>query len=221
MEIKVLVVDDEIHIRKLITDYLKNENYEVIEAIDGDDALYKFYENKNIDLVILDVMMPGKSGYEVAKILRKLSDIPIIFLTALSSIQNELDGFKFGADDYISKPFEYSVFIARVNSLLNRLYKKKSSRLNNLEINTNERSLKLNQKEIKLTLKEYELIMYLIQNKNSALPRRQILDNVWGFDFYGDERTVDTHIKQLRNKLGKEGDNIQTIRGFGYKFEVK
>lgn len=221
MEVKILVVDDELHIRKLIVNYLTNEHYEVIEAIDGDDAIYKFYENNNIDLVILDVMMPGKNGYEVAKIIRKESNTPIIFLTALGSIQNELAGFQSGADDYISKPFEYLVFIARVNSLLNRLNKRKSCTVNNLEINTNEHSLKLNKQEIKLTPKEYELIVYLINNRNTALSREQILDNVWGFDFYGYERTVDTHIKQLRNKLGDEGNNIISIRGYGYKFEVK
>ncbi len=221
MSTKILVCDDEKHIRRLICDYLINENYQVIEAIDGQDAIDQFYKHRNIDLIILDVMLPQKSGYEVAIHIRKESEVPIIFLTALGSIQNELKGFSSGGDDYISKPFEYSVFIARINSILKRINKKKSYILNGLEINVAEHYVKIDNIDINLTPKEYELLLYLINNKNITLSREQILDNVWGYDFYGDERTVDTHVKQLRSKLNQEANNIITIRGYGYKFEVK
>ncbi|QVK17930.1 response regulator transcription factor [Mycoplasmatota bacterium] len=221
MKTKILVCDDERHIRRLISDYLINENYEVIEAIDGEDAIDKFYDNHHIDLIILDVMMPRKNGYDVAKIIRKESDIPIIFLTALGNVQNELEGFESGGDDYISKPFEYSVFIARVNAMLKRNNTIKSHCVNGLEINVNEHYVKVNEETINLTPKEYELLLFLINNKNNTLSREQILNNVWGYDYYGDTRTVDTHVKQLRYKLKNEGNSIITIRGYGYKFEVK
>ncbi len=221
MNTKILVCDDEHHIRRLIVDYLKNENYDVIEAVDGDDAIDKFFDHKNIDLIILDIMMPKRDGYDVAKIIRKESEVPIIFLTALGSIQNELKGFESGGDDYIAKPFEYSVLVARVNSMLKRMNKKKSYHFNGLEVNTNEHYVKVDNEDVSLTPKEYELLLYLINNKNIALSREQILDNVWGYDYYGDERTVDTHIKQLRNKLKDKGNMVMTVRGYGYKFEVK
>jgi len=221
MKTKILVCDDEKHIRRLIVDYLTNENFDVVEAIDGEDALDKYYESQQIDLIILDVMMPKKNGFEVARIIRKDSDTPIIFLTALGSIEKELQGFESGADDYISKPFEYTVFIARVNSILKRINKKKSYVVNGLEVNVLEHYVKINNDTINLTPKEYELLLYLINNQNIALSREQILDHVWGYDFYGDERTVDTHIKQIRNKLNQEGNYITTIRGYGYKLEVK
>lgn len=221
LKTKILVCDDEKHIRRLVCDYLINENYEVIEAVDGDDAIDKFFDHRNIDLIILDVMMPKRNGYDVAKIIRKESDSPIIFLTALGSVQNELEGFQSGGDDYISKPFEYSVFVARVNSILKRINKKKSHSINGLEINVDQHYVKINKETINLTPKEYELLLYLVNNKNNTLSREQILDNVWGYDYYGDTRTVDTHVKQLRNKLKNEGNSIITIRGYGYKFEVE
>jgi two-component system, OmpR family, response regulator ResD len=221
MKYKILVAEDDKHIRKLISDYLRSENYEVIEAIDGKDALDKFYDHHNtIDLLILDIMMPYKKGYEVCQIIRKDYNTPVIFLTALSDTEHEIKGFDVGADDYITKPFEYQVFVSRVKSILKRVNKQKKYSINNIEINIDAHQVKIGQEDITLTPKEFELLIYLVNNKNIALSREQILDSVWGYDFYGDIRTVDTHIKQLRAKLKYEGESIKTVRGYGYKLEV-
>ncbi|MDF2698826.1 MAG: srrA [Haloplasmataceae bacterium] len=221
MKNSILVAEDDKRIRRLLCDYLVNEDYHVVEAINGQDAIDKFYSVQNLDLIILDIMMPILTGIEVCKEIRKNSEVPIIFLTALNSVNNELEGFGVGADDYITKPFEYNVLMARINSIFKRINKKRNYLVNNIEINIDEHYVKINDTDVNLTPKEYELLLYLVNNKNIALSREQILNNVWGFDFFGDERTVDTHIKQLRAKLGSEGDYIKTIRSYGYKLEVK
>ncbi|MGE5633078.1 MAG: response regulator transcription factor [Caulobacteraceae bacterium] len=222
MAIKVLVADDEKRIRKIIGDYLKNEGYCVIEAEDGEDALAKFHENKDIDLIIVDVMMPKKNGWQVCEQIRSESEIPIIFLTALGECSDETYGLDIGADDYIVKPFRYEVFIARVRAVLRRLHKREETfySINEIEIDTVKRTVKKAGEIVELSPKEYELLIYLIKNERIALERDRIIDAVWGYDYYGDRRTVDTHIKNIRAKIGSVGNYIKTIRGFGYRFEV-
>jgi two-component system, OmpR family, response regulator ResD len=217
--ITILVVDDEQHIRALLADYLRNEHFHVIEAVDGQDALEQF-EKHPIDLILLDVMMPRMNGYEVSKTIRKQSTIPIIFLTALGQSNDEIEGFNAGADDYIAKPFEFHILMARIHAILKRSNKLEVYRVNQIEINEQQHVIKINDAMINLTKKEYDLLLYMVKHKNIALSREQILDVVWGYDFFGDDRTVDTHIKQLRSKLGDEGNSIKTIRGYGYKLEV-
>lgn len=223
MSYKILVVDDEKRIRKIIGDYLKNDGYDVVEAENGLDAIEKFYSTKDIDLLILDVMMPGKSGWEVCKEVRKQSAVPIIFLSALGELTDETHGLNIGADDYIVKPFRYEIFMARVKSALRRIAKNASDIycFNEVEIDTMSRVVKCKGAKVDMSLKEFELLIYLIKNQNIALERDRILDSVWGYDFYGDRRTVDTHIKNIRAKIGTVGECIKTIRGFGYKFEVE
>lgn len=222
MGINILVVDDEKRIRKLIGDYLRNDGYGVVEAENGMEAIEKFYSNTDISLIILDVTMPRMNGWEVCKDIRKESDIPIIFLTALGEWYDEAKGLEMGADDYIVKPFRYEVFIARVRSILRKVNKASEGfyHLGKLEVNTNSRTVKYEGASIDMSPKEYELLIYLINNKNIALERDQILDAVWGHDFYGDKRTVDTRIKNIRAKIGLAGNYIKTIRGVGYKLEV-
>lgn len=222
MPIKILVAEDEMRIRKLIKDYLQNEGYEIIEAEDGKDALQKFYLNNDIDLILLDIMMPKMNGWKVCEEIREESDIPIIFLTALGESHDEIQGLELGGDDYITKPFRYEVFIARIKATLRRANKISEGihYIEDLEIDTNSRKVKLDNEEIILSPKEYDLLIYLIDNKNIALERDKILDAIWGYDFYGDPRTIDTHIKTLRAKLGDLGDKIKTVRGVGYRFEV-
>jgi two-component system, OmpR family, response regulator ResD len=222
MKYTILLAEDDLNIRRLLIDYLHNENYHVIEAIDGRETIDLFNENRQqIDLVILDVMMPHLNGYEVCKKIREDSKVPIIFLTALGDISNELNGFSLGADDFITKPFEYQLLIARIQSVLKRVNKTKNISINNTLINIESHEVSINGTVISLTPKEFELLIYLVNNKNIALARDQILDHIWGYDYYGDERTVDTHIKQLRAKLSDEGQFIKTIRGYGYKLEVR
>lgn len=223
MAIKALVVDDEKRIRKIIGDYLKNDGFDVIEAENGNEALTMFYSNNDIDIIVLDVMMPEKSGWEVCKEIREESDIPVIFLTALGENHDEIHGLNLGADDYISKPFGYEVFMARIRSILRRVNKNPDNiiRINELEIDTVSRYVKLNEIIVEMSPKEYELLLYLINNKNIALERDKILDNVWGYDFYGDRRTIDSHVKNIRFKIGSVGSYIKTIRSIGYKFEVE
>ncbi len=224
MSIKILVVDDEERIRKLIGDYLNHEGYKVIEAKDGQDALEKFYSNSDLGLIVLDVMMPKKSGWEVCENIRKESQVPIIFLTALGEEYDEIKGLSLGGDDYISKPFGYEVFMARIKTVLKRSnhnnYIEEVVKLKNLEIDLKSRAVSLSGNLIEMSPKEYDLLIYLIENKNIALERERILDSVWGYDFYGDARTIDTHIKNIRSKIGEVGENIKTVRGFGYKLEV-
>lgn len=223
MSHKILVADDEKRIRKIIGDYLKNDGYKVIEAQNGKEALEKFYSNNDIDLIILDVMMPKKDGWQVCKEIREeFVDVPIIFLTALGESHDEIQGLDLGADDYITKPFGYEVFMARIRSALRRKTDNNDIyRIRNLEVDDSSRIVKLDDETIEMSPKEYDLLLYLIKNKNIALKRDKILDVVWGYDFFGDSRTIDTHIKNIRAKLGNLGNNIKTVRGIGYKFEVK
>ena len=223
MSTKILVADDERRIRKLVNDFLSRESYEIIEAEDGQEALDKFYD-LSPDLVILDVMMPKFSGLEVCKEIRESSGVPIIILTAKDTESDELSGFSSGADEYISKPFSPKILVARVNALLRR-----SNSLNTVDVleagkitvDINAHLVSVDDEEIVLSVKEFELLCYFINNQGLALSREKILDNVWDYDYFGDARTVDTHVKKLRAKLKEYGKYIQTIWGMGYKFEVK
>ncbi|HKL10577.1 MAG TPA: response regulator transcription factor [Clostridia bacterium] len=222
MAIKILVADDEMRIRKIIGDYLENEGYETIQAENGKRAIEAFYMNDDIDLVILDVMMPEKNGWEVCKEIREESDVPVIFLTALGETHDEIKGLDLGADDYIPKPFGYERFMARVRSALRRAGKSNEAKYKvyDLSVDPESHKVRIEDEELELSPKEFELLVYMLENKNIALERDAILDAVWGYDFYGDPRTVDTHIKNLRAKIGKTGACIKTVRGIGYKFEV-
>ncbi len=223
MTIKILVADDEERIRKIIGDYLNNEGYEVLQAENGKKALEVFYMNDDIDLIILDVMMPEKNGWEVCREIREESDVPVIFLTALGEVHDEIKGLELGADDYLPKPFGYERFMARVKSALRRAGKSNEAKYKvfDLSVNPDSHAASVGDEELELSPKEFELIVYLMENMNIALERDAILDAVWGYDFYGDPRTVDTHIKNLRAKIGEAGTCIKTVRGLGYKFEVK
>lgn len=221
MKIKILVADDETRMRILIGDFLSNEGYEIIEAADGREAINKFYEDQSIKLVILDIMMPYIDGLEVCAQIRKVSDVPIIMLTAKNTENDELSGFRKGTDEYIKKPFSPSILVARVNALVNRVYKTQEDILKgNLEINTETHTVKACEELINLSLTEYKLLMYMIENERQILSRDKLLNSVWGFDYEGTDRTVDTHINRLRIKLKNCGDYITTVRGYGYKFEV-
>ncbi len=220
--LKVLMVDDESRMRKLVSDFLTRKGYEVIEAGDG-EAIDKFYEDKDIALVILDVMMPKMNGWDVCKEIRKNSNVPIIMLTAKSDEASELNGFDCGADEYISKPFSPKILTARVDALIRRSYSIDSSEIidvGGIIINKAAHIVKINDEEIELSFKEFELLTYFVDNKGIALSREKILNNVWNYDYFGDARTIDTHVKKLRKKLGDKGDYIKTIWGMGYKFEV-
>ncbi|MBN2260400.1 MAG: response regulator transcription factor [Clostridiales bacterium] len=221
---KILVVDDEELLRNLIRDYLKRENHEVIEAKDGKEGLNYYYKNDDIDLILLDVMMPQLDGWTVLKEIRKSSEIPIIMLTAMSQDTDELYGFELGANDYITKPFKPNILMARVRAHLKKEESKEKSdiqKFDDLLIDQTARKVMIKEKLIELSPKEYELLIYLSENKGSALSRDQILDAVWGFDYFGDLRTVDTHIKRLRIKLEDQSELVQTVRGYGYRFEVE
>ena len=222
--ITILIVDDESRMRKLIKDFLIKNNYKTIEAVDGEDALEKYEQNKKeISLVLLDVMMPKIDGWTVLREIRKDSKIPIIMLTARGEEQDELFGFDLGVDEYISKPFSPKILVARIEAILKRINgdKKKVRDYDGIIIDENGRSVFVDGKEIELSLREYELLKYLLDNEKIALSRDKILNNVWNYDYYGDSRTIDSHIKKIRHKLGKKGKYIETIRGIGYKFEVK
>jgi DNA-binding response OmpR family regulator len=218
---KILIADDEARLRILLSDFLVNEGYDILEAKDGQEALKLFIADSSIHLVILDVMMPYLDGWEVCEEIRKLSKIPIIMLTAKSRESDELNSFHKGADEYIRKPFSPSILVARVNALISRTYPDADQLiLGDLSIDLNKHVVKIDNTFIDLSQLEYKLLYYLIQNKNSVLSREQLLNKVWGYDYEGTERTVDTHINRLRIKLTTCGDYIKTIRGFGYKFEV-
>ena len=223
-EITVLVVDDESRMRKLIKDFLRQKEYNVLEAKDGEEALEIFEENKNkIDLILLDVMMPKLDGWSVLRQVRQNSRIPVIMLTARGEEQDELFGFELGVDEYISKPFSPKILVARVQAILNRVKGNENEikDYGGIEIDTAGRTVSIEGKQIEFSLREYELLKYLIENQKIALSRDKILNNVWNYDYYGDSRTIDSHIKKIRHKLGKKGKYIETIRGIGYKFEVK
>ncbi len=220
----ILVVDDEQRMRKLIKDFLQAKGYCILEAEDGEKALEVFEENKNkIELILLDVMMPKLDGWSVLRQIRQESKIPIVMLTARGEEQDELFGFELGVDEYIAKPFSPKILVARVEAILKRT-KKDTTEIKDyagIEIDKEGRTVKVDGKAIELSLREYELLIYLIENENIALSRDKILNNVWNYDYYGDSRTIDSHIKKIRHKLGKRGKYIKTMRGIGYKFEVK
>lgn len=223
-QIKILVVDDESRMRKLVKDFLSINGYDVLEASNGEEAIDVFVENKDIELVILDVMMPKMDGWETCTELRKISDVPIIMLTAKSDERDELLGFDLGVDEYISKPFSPKILVARVEAILRR-----TSNMNGEEIITVgevvidglAHTVKVKDKPIDLSFKEFELLNYFVKNQGVALSREKILNNVWNYDYFGDARTIDTHVKKLRSKMGDKGNYIKTIWGMGYKFEVE
>lgn len=220
---KILIVDDEELIRKLLKDFLKKEGYLTLETDNGKKAIEIIKSNSDIDLIILDVMLPGYDGWTVCKYIRNFSKVPIIMLTARSEEFDELFGFEIGADEYITKPFSPNILVARVNAVLRRLEKESLSikSFDSLVIDDTARSVEILGNNIDLSPKEYELLLYLVNNVGRALSREQILNKVWGYDYFGGLRTVDTHINRLRIKLDTKEDYIQTVRGFGYKFEVK
>ena len=222
MNNKILVVDDESRIRKIIRDFLVREGYVVCEAEDGEAALDIFCSNNDIDLIIMDVMMPKMDGWQLCKEVRKLSKVPILMLTAKSEEQDELKGFELGVDEYISKPFSPKILTARVNALLRRTTGDNEEILDIAGITVNKiaHTVTIDGKEIDLSFKEFELLTYFMENRGIALSREKILNNVWNYDYYGDARTIDTHVKKLRSKMGEKGKFISTIWGMGYKFEV-
>ncbi len=219
---KILIADDEARMRKLVGDFLKKDGYSVIEAADGRQALDLFLE-KDLDLIILDVMMPGYDGWTVCREVRKQSQVPIIMLTARGEESDELFGFDLGADEYIAKPFSLKILAARIQALLRRVENNYTAvkSFNGLEIDEQGRYVYVDGERVDMSPKEFDLLIYLAENAGRALSREQILNAVWNFDYFGDVRTVDTHIKKLRLKLGDKSELIQTVRGLGYRFEVR
>lgn len=222
-KIKILVVDDESRMRKLVKDFLLKKDYEVLEAGDGEEAIDVFFSQKDISLILLDIMMPKMDGWEVCREIRKFSKVPIVMLTAKGDERDELLGFELGVDEYISKPFSLKVLVARVDALLrrsNNLGPNDIIKAGNIEINKVAHQVTIGGQEIELSFKEFELLTYFIENQGIALSRERILNSVWNYDYFGDARTIDTHVKKLRNKLGDKENYIKTIWGMGYKFEV-
>lgn len=222
-KLKILVVDDEERMRKLVKDFLIKKDYEVLEAEDGSQAVELFFNDNDIALIILDVMMPKMDGWQVCREIREYSKVPIIMLTAKSDERDELQGFKLGVDEYISKPFSPKILVARVEAILRRTNQLGAD--NHLEaggivIDKAAHMVTIDGKGIDLSYKEFELLTYFMENRGIALSREKILNNVWNYDYFGDARTIDTHVKKLRNKMGCKGDLIKTIWGMGYKFEV-
>lgn len=224
MSTTILVVDDEQRMRTLLKDFLVKKDYEVIEAKDGEEALEIFNEKQDsINLILLDVMMPKLDGWSVLRQIRQSSKVPIIMLTARGEEQDELFGFELGVDEYITKPFSPKILVARVDAILKRTSTNtnKTADYGGIEIDESGRTVKVDGKLVEMSLREYELLKYLVDNVGIALSRDKILNNVWNYDYYGDSRTIDSHIKKIRHKLGKKGKYIKTMRGIGYKFEVK
>jgi len=220
----ILVVDDESRMRKLIKDFFKIKGYEILEAADGEEALKIFEEQGNrINIILLDVMMPKLDGWSVLRQIRQISNVPIVMLTARGEEQDELFGFELGVDEYISKPFSPKILVARVEAILKRATtnEKEIKEIGGIVIDADGRTVEVDSKKIDLSLREYELLKYLVDNSGIALSRDKILNNVWNYDYYGDSRTIDSHIKKIRHKLGKKGKYIHTMRGVGYKFEVE
>jgi len=222
--LKILVVDDESRMRKLVRDFLVKKNYEVLEAGDGEEAMDIFFEKKDIALIILDVMMPKMDGWQVCREVRKDSKVPVIMLTAKADEHDELLGFELGVDEYVSKPFSPKILVARVEAILRRTGQGESGDLleaDGIVVDKSAHQVSIAGKEIELSFKEFELLTYFIENRGIALSREKILNNVWNYDYFGDARTIDTHVKKLRSKMGEKGDLIKTIWGMGYKFEVE
>jgi len=219
--LKILVVDDEARMRKLVKDFLANKGFYVEEAGDGEEAVDKFFAQKDIALVLLDVMMPKMDGWEVLKTIRKYSQVPVIMLTARSEERDELQGFSLGVDEYISKPFSPKILVARVEAILRRSNASGGDALSvgGILIDKAAHQVTIDGKEVELSFKEFELLSYFVENQGIALSREKILNNVWNYDYFGDARTI-THVKKLRSKMGDKGDYIKTIWGMGYKFEV-
>ena len=220
--LKILVVDDEARMRTLVKDFLTNKGFQVIEAGDGEEAVDIFFADKDIALVLLDVMMPKMDGWEVLKTIRKYSQVPVIMLTARSEERDELQGFSLGVDEYISKPFSPKILVARVDAILRRSNMVSTDTLNvgGICIDKAAHQVTIDGSEIELSYKEFELLTYFVENQGLALSREKILNNVWNYDYFGDARTIDTHVKKLRSKMGEKGEYIKTIWGMGYKFEV-
>ena len=219
---KVLMVDDEERMRKLVRDFLVKRDFQVLEAGDGEEAIDIFFADKKIDLVILDVMMPKMSGWEVLETIRKYSKVPVIMLTAKSEERDELRGFELGVDEYITKPFSPKILVARVEALLRRTVGDQSEVLEvgGIRINKAAHTVTVDGKNLDLSFKEFELLTYFVENQGIALSRETILNNVWTYNYFGDARTIDTHVKKLRSKMGDKGEYIKTVWGMGYKFEV-
>lgn len=223
-KMKILVVDDESRMRKLIRDFLEREGYRILEAADGVEALDYFYEHRDIDLIILDVMMPRMDGWQVCKEVREHSKIPIMMLTARAEEQNELKGFELGVDEYVAKPFSPKILVARVGALLKRAknaVEEAAINAGGITIDKTAHMVTIDGEIIDLSVKEFELLTYFIENQKIALSREKILNHVWNYDYFGDARTIDTHVKKLRSKMGEKGNYIKTIWGMGYKFEVE
>ena len=220
---KILVVDDEERMQKLLKDFLKMKDYEVLLAGNGEEAIDLFFKEKSIALIILDVMMPKMDGWTALKTIREHSKVPVIMLTARSEENDELKGFDYGADEYISKPFSPKILVARVEALLRRsgVQKEELLEVGGIVIDEAAHSVTVDGKPIELSFKEYELLQYFVENKGIALSREKILNNVWNYDYFGDARTIDTHVKKLRAKLMDKGEYIKTVWGMGYKFEVE
>lgn len=222
-KLKILVVDDESRMRKLVKDFLVKKDFDVLEAEDGEEAVEVFFEQKEIALIILDIMMPKMDGWQVCREIRKISKIPIIMLTAKGDERDELLGFELGVDEYISKPFSPKILVARVEAILRRanvLNKEEVLEAGGIVVNKAAHQVTINGNDVELSYKEFELLTYFIENQGIALSREKILNSVWNYDYFGDARTIDTHVKKLRSKMGEKGDYIKTIWGMGYKFEV-
>ncbi len=220
---KILMVDDEARMRKLVKDFLAQKGYKVIEAEDGEQAVDIFFKEKDIALVILDVMMPKMDGWEVCRTIRQYSDVPIVMLTARSEEKDELQGFELGVDDYISKPFSPKIFTARIEAILRRhsLTTGEILEADGIKVDKDAHEVTVDGEPVELSNKEFELLTYFMENQGIALSREKILNNVWNYDYFGDARTIDTHVKKLRSKLGPKGDDIKTVWGMGYKLEVE
>ena len=223
-KLKILVVDDESRMRKLVRDFLEKKGYSVLEAGDGIEAMDLFYKEKDIALIILDIMMPRMDGWQVCREVRQSSKVPVIMLTARSDERDELQGFELGVDEYISKPFSPRILVARVEAVLRRTNaaaENTAKDIGGISIDKSAHLVKVDGNVIELSYKEFELLTYFVENQGIALSREKILNSVWNYDYFGDARTIDTHVKKLRSKLGDKGNYIKTIWGMGYKFEVE
>ncbi len=223
-KIKILIVDDESRMRKLIRDFLEREGYQILEAADGVEAMDHFYTDKDISLIILDVMMPRMDGWQVLREVREHSKVPVMMLTARTEEQNELKGFELGVDEYVAKPFSPKILVARVGALLKRArnaVEEASVNAGGIVLDKTAHIVTIDGEPIDLSVKEFELLAYFLENQKMALSREKILNHVWNYDYFGDARTIDTHVKKLRSKMGEKGNYIKTIWGMGYKFEVE